>query len=69
MPTNNNQQPDFEKSLARLEEINELMSSDEITLDASLELYREAAQLISTVTERLQSAKLEIKKIDELTAE
>ncbi len=53
----------FEAALARLGEISELLSRNEVSLDESIELYSE---LFKFCNEKLEQAELTIKKIDEL---
>lgn len=57
---------DYEKALARLEDISRQMSDEATSLDLSVELYKEAAELISQITKRLAEAKLEIEKASSL---
>ncbi len=53
-------EPDFEKSFHRLEEILEKMNSGQVGLDDSLKLYEEANQLIITCGKRLNEAERKI---------
>ena len=54
----------FEKALARLAEINGKLESDEISLDESVELFKEGLELSKFCQKKLDEAKLEIEKID-----
>ena len=54
----------FEQAVARLEEIGTLLSSGTVTLEASIELYKEASELIRISEQKLRDAKLEIEKIN-----
>jgi len=63
----------FEQSLARLTEISAAMNDSNLALEDSLKLYGEAVGLIDICKRRIESAKLEITKIEssnnELTAQ
>jgi len=52
----------FENALYRIQEINDLISSGETSLDESLELFKEAAELISYCNKRLNEAKLVVEE-------
>ena len=54
----------FEKALERLAEINGKLESDEISLDESVELFKEGLELSRFCQKKLDEAKLEIEKID-----
>ena len=54
----------FEKALERLAEINGKLESDEISLDESVELFKEGLELSWFCQKKLDEAKLEIEKID-----
>lgn len=58
----------FEDGLARLQEILRLMQDETTTLDKSVKLYAEAAQLIAYCNTTLEQAKLQIKEIDAAAA-
>ncbi|GHV46392.1 hypothetical protein FACS189499_01490 [Clostridia bacterium] len=51
---------DFEKSMERLEEISKKMSDENITLDSSLKLYKEAETLITFCKKEIEDAKLSL---------
>lgn len=54
---------DFEKAMARLAEISELMSG-ELPLEQSVKLYTEAVELTKQCREYIQSAKLTIEQLE-----
>lgn len=54
----------FEKALDRLAEINEKLESDGISLDESVELFKEGIELSKLCQKKLDEAKLEIEKIE-----
>ncbi len=54
----------FEDGLARLQEILLQMQDPATTLDKSVKLYAEAAQLIAYCNTTLEQAKLQIEEID-----
>ena len=56
---------DFESALNRLEEITELMESDEARLEQSIELYTEGLQIAKFCNEKLSEAETKIKIIAE----
>ena len=53
----------FEDAFARLEEILEIMNSDEIDLDKSIKMYEEAEELILSCQENLNRAEQKIEKL------
>lgn len=53
----------FESAMARLEEITALLSAGNLSLEESLKLFTESAELIAFCDKQLDSAK---KKIDNL---
>lgn len=53
----------FEKAFARLEQILDKMSTNEISLDESLKLYEEADKLIAYCTTRLTEAEQKIEQL------
>ena len=61
MPENDNKQPDFEQSAARLEEIIKALESGRVPLSESLKLYEEGVSLINTCSALLDSAEEKIK--------
>ena len=58
----------FEDGLARLQEILRQMQDQITTLDKSVKLYAEAAQLIAYCNTTLEQAKLQIEEIDAAVA-
>lgn len=54
----------FEEGLQRLQDLLVQMQDEQTTLDQSVKLYAEAAQLIQYCNETLNSAKLQIEEID-----
>lgn len=56
---------DFEKAIARLEEIVRKLEEEEISLEASLALYEEGLKLQRACESRLQEADNRIKKLVE----
>ncbi len=55
---------EFEASAEKLEEILKELSSKEVTLSQSIELYAQAAQLIQQCNDMLQQAQISIDEID-----
>lgn len=54
---------DFEKSMARLQEISELMSG-ELPLEESMKLYTEAVELTKQCKEYIENAKLTVERLE-----
>jgi exodeoxyribonuclease VII small subunit len=54
----------FEQSLTKLSEISAAMNDSDLTLEDSLKLYGEAVGLIDICKRRIESAKLEVEKIE-----
>ncbi len=62
------QQHNFEKDLSRLEEISELLESNEIGLEDSISLYEEGIKLSKSCLTTLNKAELKVTKLkNELT--
>jgi len=59
----NEEEINFEKSFARLEEILGKMNSGKVTLDESLKLYEEADKLILSCGTKLASAELRVETL------
>lgn len=55
----------FEASLAELEEILQKMNDDALGLDASIDMYAKAAELIAGCRSSLDSAQVRIQEIGE----
>ena len=53
----------FEDSMARLEEISQILSSQKINLDQMIELYEEGNSLKEHCASRLEEAKMKIEKV------
>lgn len=62
------EEPSFERALARLEEIVGEMESDELELDALLQKYQEGTRLSLLCQKKLSQAELLIKRLDEEAA-
>ena len=54
----------FEQAMARLEEISETLSSGDVSIDESLELYAEGTKLIKMCSEKIKNVSLKIEEID-----
>ncbi|MBQ7283329.1 MAG: exodeoxyribonuclease VII small subunit [Oscillospiraceae bacterium] len=54
----------FEQAMARLEEISDTLSANDVSIDKSLELYAEGAKLIKFCSEKIKSVSLKIEEID-----
>lgn len=61
------EEPTFEKRLARLEEIVEKLETGDAGLDESLKLYAEGADLIKACRKTLTEAEAKIAKLTETT--
>lgn len=55
---------EFEKAMSRLSEISEQMSGGDISLEESMKLYAEAAQLTKQCREYIQNARLQVEKLE-----
>ena len=53
----------FEEALKKLAEINEKLESDDISLEESLELYKEGIELTKLCQKKLSEAKQEIEQL------
>ncbi|MBQ6877859.1 MAG: exodeoxyribonuclease VII small subunit [Oscillospiraceae bacterium] len=54
----------FEEALEKLAEINAKLESDEISLEDSINLFKEGLELSKLCQKKLDQAKLEIEKIE-----
>lgn len=54
----------FENAMIRLEEISQILSENNVTLDESLKLYAEGVKLLKFCNSKLEQAQLKIKDID-----
>ncbi len=59
----NNNDLTFENAIARIEEITALLSSGNVSLDESINLYSEASALLVHAKEKLLCAKLKVEEI------
>ena len=55
----------FESAMARLDELSGMLSSPEVTLQGSVALFREAADLVKLCGELLKNTELELRTITE----
>jgi exodeoxyribonuclease VII small subunit len=55
----------FEDSLTRLQEISELLESDDISLEESISLYEEGIKLSKVCYEQLNKAELKVTELKE----
>ena len=61
---------DFEASLARLQEISELLDSESVPIEESIKLYEEGIKLSKECYQILEKAELKVKSLnDELEEE
>ncbi len=54
----------FENAMSRLEEISELLSENNVTLDESLKLYAEGVKLLKFCNSKIEQAQIKIKDIE-----
>ncbi len=54
----------FEESLQRLQEISELLESDEVTIEESIKLYEEGIKLSKTCHSTLEKAELKVEQLN-----
>ena len=54
----------FEQAMDRLEEISQIFSSADVSIDQSIELYAEGTKLIKMCSEKLKTVSLKIEEID-----
>ncbi|MBR2638991.1 MAG: exodeoxyribonuclease VII small subunit [Oscillospiraceae bacterium] len=54
----------FEEALEKLAEINQKLESDEISLEESVNLFKEGLELSKLCQKKLDEAKLEIEKFE-----
>ena len=54
----------FEEALEKLAEINQKLESDEISLEESVNLFKEGLELSKLCQKKLEEAKLEIEKFE-----
>ncbi len=58
------ERPSFEEALTKLETIVEKLDDEEITLEASVQLYEEGLKLSKICSETLENAELKIEEIE-----
>ncbi len=58
-----NEKNTFEKKLQRLEEISELLESDDVDLDVSINLFEEGINLSKNCIDELKNAELKITEL------
>lgn len=54
----------FEEALAKLSEINEKLSADDVSLEDSVKLFKEGVELTKFCQKKLDEAKQEIEQIE-----
>lgn len=54
----------FEQAMERLEEISQILSDNQVSVDESLKLYSEGAKLIKFCSDKLKTVSLKIEEID-----
>ena len=54
----------FESAMVRLEEISEILSENNVTLDESLKLYAEGVKLLKFCNSKLEQAQIKISDIE-----
>jgi len=54
----------FEVAMKRLDEISELMEKTDISLDSSMQYYKEAVELVAFCRKYIADAKLEVEKAE-----
>lgn len=54
----------FENAMSRLEEISELLSENNVTLDESLKLYAEGVKLLKFCNSKIEQAQIKIRDIE-----
>ncbi len=55
----------FEQAMARLDELTKEMEKPDITLDKSMNCYKEAVELVGLCRKYLDDAKLSVTKLEE----
>ena len=54
----------FEQAMDRLEEISDILSTGDVSIDESLKLYAEGTKLIKMCSEKIKDVSLKIEEID-----
>lgn len=57
--------PDLEKAIARIQEIAKEMQREDLSIDQSIELVREANALFESAREYLNQAELKLTRLDD----
>jgi len=65
LPSENEAQPSYEESLARLEKIVERLEAGETSLAESLQLFEEGIKLVRLCNDRLEAAEVRIRQLTE----
>ncbi len=59
----------FEEGTARLEQINEQLAAESVSLEESLQLYSQAAEIVGKLGKILDDAQQRVEVLDKETAE
>lgn len=54
----------FEQAMDRLEEISEILNTQDVSIDETLALYAEGTKLIKSCSDKLKEVTLKIEEID-----
>jgi len=57
--------PNFEESLKRLQEISEMLESEEVSLDESIKIYEEGIKLSKHCSTILEKAELKVQQLND----
>ena len=57
--------PNFEESLKRLQEISEMLESEEVSLDESIKIYEEGIKLSKQCYTILEKAELKVQQLND----
>ncbi len=55
----------FEQAMNRLDELSRIMEKPDVTLENSMECYKEAVELVRFCKKYLEDAKLSVQKLEE----
>lgn len=61
-----NNEMSFEEALKRLEEINEKLESEDISIEEAVTVYKEGIEISRFCQQKLDEAKLEIEKVNNI---
>ncbi len=50
----------YEETLKRIDEITQMLENEEVSLEASIELYKEGAQLLAFCNEKIRAAEQQV---------